>query len=64
MCKWNPIHEQLMNTKKKFILVSLMTLSLVALLGVSLQQISSDEADEKQYVMDLIDTPNWSDVYR
>jgi hypothetical protein len=37
-------------TKKKFIFASLLTVSLVALLGVTQQQISAEETDEKQYV--------------
>ena len=37
-------------TKKKFVLASLLTVSLVALLGVTQQQqISAEETDEKQY---------------
>ena len=37
-------------TKKKFVLASLLTVSLVAMLGVTQQQISAEETDEKQYV--------------
>ena len=36
--------------KKKFILASLLTVSLVTLFGVAQQQISAEETDEKQYV--------------
>ena len=36
--------------KKKFILASLLTVSLVTLFGVTQQQISAEETDEKQYV--------------
>jgi hypothetical protein len=36
--------------KKKFILASLLTVSMVALFGISQQQISAEETDEKQYV--------------
>ena len=37
-------------TKKNFVFASLLTVSLVALLGVTQQQISAEETDEKQYV--------------